>query len=412
MRRVLAVTLFALMPWVAQARVNTAEGRVQQTAPAALDAQRISSYRSGPNSADLSVQENNAASDFDKQKQAVKEQANASPGTETFRAPTTTMSARASYFRIYDTDSILRTDRDGDGYHSEFRIRFDADVSTGDALVYAKLYLRRVGDTGSWQLYHTTGNFWIYGQSGTDDYFVDTTLDDGFPTAEYDVLIDLYETGYSGVVATLDSYDDSALAYLQLEEVGLDVPFGMSGYRINDVATSLVIDDDRDGYYSRFRVTFDPDTDSSGSYIYAVVWVRPQGGTWIREHESEDFRVDASGTADAYSFTADWISGYPTARYDVQIDLYDAATGLLVASAGSERFELSELPLEDQARDRYINPPSSGAGEYVTSYEEGGGAVSIWFGVALALLAIGRKLFAIKKLNAIVALRAPRRDQK
>jgi hypothetical protein len=270
----------------------------------------------------------------------------------------------------------------------------------GDALVYAKLYIRRVGDSGAWRLYHTTDEFRIFGQSGTDDYYVDTTLDDGFPTADYDVLIDLYESGYSNAVATLDAYDTSALSYLPLEEVGLDVPFGMSGYSIHDVAATLIIDDDRDGYYSRFRVTFDPDADATGNnYVYAVVWVRPQGGAWIREHESADFRVDASGTADAYSFTADWISGYPTALYDVQIDLYDAATNLLVASAGSERFELSQLPLEDQARDRYISPPSSGSGGYSTSYEEGGGAISPWYAIALAMLALGRKLVSIKKLR-------------
>jgi hypothetical protein len=120
--------------------------------------------------------------------------------------------------------------------------------------------------------------------------------------------------------------------------------------------------------------------------------------------------VDTNGSADTYSFTADWISGYPTARYDVQIDLYDAASGLLVASAGSERFELSELPLEDQSRDRYIAPSSDGTTTYVTSYEQGGGAVTVWFALALAMVGIGRKVRSTRNLHDAVALRARRRE--
>src|SRR5690606_487509 len=123
------------------------------------------------------------------------------------RAVAEAKSSRSGYFRIYDARSQLRRDRDKDGYHSEFRIEFDADSLIGDALVYARLYMRRVGET-DWQLYHTTDDFWIYGESGNDDYHVTTTLDDGFATGEYDILIDLYEVGFSGIVATIDASDD------------------------------------------------------------------------------------------------------------------------------------------------------------------------------------------------------------
>jgi len=117
------------------------------------------------------------------------------------------------------------------------------------------------------------------------------------------------------------------------------------------------------------------------------VWVRPQGGEWIQEHVSDDFLVDSSGAADTYSLTADWVSGYPTAFYDVQIDLRDADTGALVASAGSERPELSRIPLEDQVRDtRVSSPPANGGGGVVTSHEHGGGALGGWFALALLML--------------------------
>ncbi|MDY6945720.1 MAG: choice-of-anchor H family protein [Pseudomonadota bacterium] len=307
------------------------------------------------------------------------------------RNPSQAMSNRASYFYIYDAGSSLRIDRDFDGYHSEFRIRFDADSRVGDALVYARLYLRRVGEP-DWQLYHTTEDFWIYGESGNDDYYVTTTLDDGFATSEYDVLIDLHEVGYGGIVATLGPNDVGELRDLPLEEAGLDLPIEIPGYGIGDVSTTLLIDSDRDGHYSQFRITFDPDADFDGTYVYARFWVRAQGGEWIEEHVSEDFLVDASGSADVYSLTADWISGYPTAQYDVQIDLHEAATGSLVASAGSERLQLSRIPLEDQARDsRFDSPRPGGGGGDTTSQESGGGAVGLWSLLGLALLALGRR---------------------
>lgn len=296
------------------------------------------------------------------------------------------MSARSSDFWIFDADSVLLTDRDRDGFRSEFRIRFDADVISGSALVYARLYLRRAGDR-DWLLYHETDDFSIFEDDGDDDFIVTTKLDEGWPTGDYDVLIDLYESGFNGIVATLGPLDSDALALLPLEETGLDVPIELPGYQIRDVSTTLIIDDDGDGHYSKFRIEFDPDADFDGTFVYAEVWVRAQGGEWIQEHVSNDFLVDSSGDADVYSLTADWVSGYPTAFYDVQIDLRDAETGVLVAAAGSERPELSRIPLEDQSRDTRVNtPPQNGGGGSVSSRERGGGGLGGQFLVGLLIL--------------------------
>lgn len=365
------------------------EGRVSDTPPT-LEQGRVANYtRTTPE----------AASASGKSAQAGKTHINAKassgkiPQAKSVRPEIAeAISGRASYFQIYDAGSSLRVDRDRDGYHSEFQIRFDADSFVGDVEVYARLYLRRVGET-QWQLYHETDDFWIYGESDSDDYYVTTTLDDGFPTSEYDILIDLYEVGRSGIVATIDASDDGDLIDLPLEETGLDVPIDIPGYRIGNVSTTLLIDSDGDDYWSRFRITFDPDADFDGTYVYAKFWVRPQGGDWIQEHVSEDFLVDSSGTNDVYSLTADWVSGYPTGDYDVQIDLYDSASNGLVASAGSERPELSRIPLEDQARDTRVSspPPGNGGGGDTTSRERGGGAMTIWMSLALGLLALGRR---------------------
>ena len=235
---------------------------------------------------------------------------------------------------------------------------------SGSAFVFARLYLRRVGDL-DWLLYHETDDFEIFGEDGDDDYFVTTTLDDGWPTGDYDVLIDLYESGFPGIVATIGPVDAERSHCCRWKKPASTCRSSCPAISIRDVTTTLIIDDDADGHYSKFRIEFDPDADFDGTFVYAEVWVRAQAGEWIQEHVSDDFLVDASGDDDVYSLTADWISGYPTAFYDVQIDLRDADTGALVASAGSERQELSRIPLEDQARDTRVNPPppNGGGGE-------------------------------------------------
>lgn len=297
----------------------------------------------------------------------------ASQKTEPPRPATVELRSSSHDFRIWDAGRDLISDVDGDGYYRRFEIRFDADVVSGDALVYAKLYLRRVGDTGAWEHYYSTDDFWIYGSSDGDDYYVETTLHDGYPTAEYDVLIDLYESGFSGIVATIGPFEDGSLKDLPLEDTGLDMPLPDAGYQIGDVDTTLLTDADHDGYYARFTVSFDPDRDAGASMAYAVLRVRADGGDWQTEHTSAVFQVDESGDADRYSFTGEWLSGYRTARYDLQIDLYDAATNLLVASVSSERPELSRVPLEDAGRDDTPSSGGGGGGGDSDSSESGGG---------------------------------------
>lgn len=395
MRHLALVSMLALSSLLIDTPVDAAEGRVSQDAPPPMDAARLSNYvgaplRTAASSTTQPLEEKGGRTHSNEKSVAAREK----------RAATISQSVRASDFRISDAGSAFLTDRDGDGFHSEFRIRFDADVVSGDAVVYAQLYLRRIGDV-DWLLYHTTDDFRIQGQASDDDYFVRTTLDDGFPTDDYDVLIDLYESGFNGIVATIGPNESAELAFLPLEEAALDIPIQLSGFAIRDVSTTLLIDSDRDGHYSQFRITFDPDADFAGSYVFARVWVRPQGGQWIEEYVSDDFLVDASGAADAFSLTADWISGYPTAYYDVQIDLHDAATGLLAAAAGSERPALSRIPLEDAEHDRAPSPPIVGDVASVSSRERGGGgALPIAWTTTFLLIAVSRRIARKRQTEA------------
>ncbi|QGX41078.1 choice-of-anchor H family protein [Permianibacter aggregans] len=304
------------------------------------------------------------------------------------RATQPQQSSRSHYFTLWDAGREMIRDDDDDGYYARFKIRFDADVSIGDALVYAKLYIRRVGDSGPWLRYYTTNDFWIYGTSGTDDYYVDTILTGGYPTGYYDVLIDLYEVGYDGIVATIGPAEDSSLRDLALEQEDFDRPLHYLGVHINDARTELLEDRDGDGYYSRFSVTVDPDMDNGTGEVYAIVYARAASGAWLEELRSDPFPVYVNSGADAYQFTAEWQQGYPTDHYDFRIELVDTLTGYVVASVGSEDPSLSRVPLEDQSRDQRPSPPPPGGGDSDSDSRGSGGGGSISYGLVLLLLAL------------------------
>ena len=379
MIRIVALAVFASSLMPGQSPANAAEGKVAQSR-VVIDSNRAASYAGAPTSAAAPLQAG--------AKQAVTQHVRSSKSVvarKVARGAVIAQSTGLSDFYIYDAVSTLRSDRDGDGHHREFEIRFDADALNGGAYVYAKLYLRRAGES-AWFLYHETEDFYVDGQTPDDAYYVITTLDDGYPADWYDVLIDLYESGVSGIVATLGPLNSGALSDLPLEEAGLDVPFGIAGFGIGKVSTQLIGDADGDGHYSRFRITFDPDTDMGSRLVYARIWVRARGGEWFEEHATEDFPVRIADPSDAYVLEVEWRSGYPTAFYDFQIDLYDTASGQLAASAGSERLALAQVPLEDRSRDQYVSAPAPGSGGNTSSREGGGGALGL--GSVLGLLAL------------------------
>jgi hypothetical protein len=135
-------------------------------------------------------------------------------------------------FGIYDASSKLFEDFDYDGYYQTFSVSFDADVyaqySGLRALVFADLYLSR--DGGPWELYFTTDAFSIIDDSSEDEFEVLTTLDVGYKTGHYDVLVDLYEVGYSDIVATISSEDIEYLYALPLESADRDEYLVVTNY--------------------------------------------------------------------------------------------------------------------------------------------------------------------------------------
>ena len=148
--------------------------------------------------------------------------------------------ARHHQFSIYQGHGQLIEDYDDDGFFQTFSVTFDPDVHHPTYVitteVYADLFLRKNG--GDWLHYHTTDIFVIKGDDELDEFEVYTTLNQGYATAHYDVLIDLYEVGYTDIVATYSSYDTNELYALPLESSEYD-PEYIDNHYYNDHGGSI-----------------------------------------------------------------------------------------------------------------------------------------------------------------------------
>lgn len=140
-------------------------------------------------------------------------------------------------FDIFSATTRLFDDNDFDGFFHTFSVSFDADVYGAylgqRAEVFADLYLSHNG--GPWELYYTTEVFSIFDDREDDEFEVLTSLDSGFNTRHYEVLIDLYQVGSSQVVASISGASSEALYGLPLESADRDI------FIEESVSTSLSI---------------------------------------------------------------------------------------------------------------------------------------------------------------------------
>lgn len=123
-------------------------------------------------------------------------------------------------FWFYDAWVDLYADIDRDGFFSGIELTFDADTIYAVADVYAVVYLSY--ELGSWNEYAVTEDFTILGSSGTDEYFIETDLVAGYPTGDYDILIELFDAFDNSFIASIGPEDTSELALLPLEDMDRD----------------------------------------------------------------------------------------------------------------------------------------------------------------------------------------------
>src|SRR5690606_36918699 len=150
----------------------------------------------------------------------------------------------------------------------------------------------------------------------------------------------------------------------------------VSDHWIYDAGVEMFFDADADGYYRYLRVTFDIDSYLDHAWVFAALYLSPDGVTWELLHETEDFRVDGATPDDAYEVETELVSGYPPGDYDLLIELYDADTVVLQDELGpSDTSAFALLPLEDRENDTPV--------PVVIVHEDGGGGATSLPGLLL-----------------------------
>ena len=111
-------------------------------------------------------------------------------------------------------------------------------------------------------------------------------------------------------------------------------------------------DFDADGHYYVIDLEWDADTIFAAMEVYAVVWLSFEDGPWEEFLTTDVYTLEGTSTLDFYRVESELQQGYPRGYYDMLLELYDPATGLLLAELGPvDTAALDELPLEDADRD-------------------------------------------------------------
>jgi len=264
-------------------------------------------------------------------------------GSPELRSNSPQSSSQAFGFSFYDASVFLNFDRDSDGYFSDFTLEFDADYDEGSAEVYAVVYTSQNG--ADWQELFVTDVFVISLDSVEDTQSITTALNFGFPTGDYDILIDLFENGIPGIVASIDPTSDADLFALPLEDSEHDLNTNVSD--ISFVASTLSSDLDGDGFYTDVTLEYDIDTDYSGDTVYAEIVVTDTFDGSRQFLTTGNFILGNQTEFIDLTFNA----GYPAGWYDIQINLINVFTNEIIANAAREFSSLRALPIESLEKD-------------------------------------------------------------
>lgn len=118
-------------------------------------------------------------------------------------------------------------------------------------------------------------------------------------------------------------------------------------------ADVVLFDDfDEDGFFTFLSVRIDADTIRDSAWVYAELYLSPDGVTWEHYHSTDDFWIGGATGDDEYYVETELVTGYPTGYYDLLIELYDADFGTFSDEFGPNQSAGMELlALEDIGRD-------------------------------------------------------------
>jgi len=254
-------------------------------------------------------------------------------------------------FEVFDATVFYFRDLDNDGFYSDIDIEMDVDIDSGSADVFAEIFY--LNTNGEWQFLSSTEVFSITGNLASDSFTTAITLLDGFPDNYYDLLIDIYEEGIPGIVATLEAADDVDLALVPLEDLSFDSSFNSNALLLDTLFMDLFDDYDADGFYSEFDFEISLQNETFGRRLQAVFYSRDTVTDWFFETSTASVFVNRGETV-TFSISGDWNTGYVTDYYDFLVEIVDIDTGEVIDDFGPEYNALFERPMESNDFDEAI----------------------------------------------------------
>lgn len=124
------------------------------------------------------------------------------------------------HITLFDANLLLNGDFDRDGYFSIFELGFDADTDQAVTRIYAEISLSLEG--GPWNPVFTTADIVLRGNDASDEYIVETALDNGYPSGFYDLLIQFFSSRDHTLLASYGPADSHLLRTLPLEDAQRD----------------------------------------------------------------------------------------------------------------------------------------------------------------------------------------------
>jgi hypothetical protein len=126
---------------------------------------------------------------------------------------------------------------------------------------------------------------------------------------------------------------------------------------IYDADVELFDDFDADGFFTFLSVRIDADSLRNSAYVYAELYLSPDGTTWEHYHSTDDFWIGGATGDDEIFVETELVSGYPSGYYDLLIEIYDADLGTYSDEFGPNQSDgMGLLPLEDVTRDPEPQP--------------------------------------------------------
>jgi hypothetical protein len=164
----------------------------------------------------------------DEQKQSTQNELKSSPSLNSIAplAKSSDFTYPSTAYWFYDSEVDYLNDPDYDGYFSGFALTFDIDTVYSAAPVYAVVYL---GTNDNYQAIYVTQVFYLYGDSSDDTLVLENNLMSGFPSHDYDLLIEVFDANSDELLITADYYTDSDLSYVSLESSEHEIIYSEPG---------------------------------------------------------------------------------------------------------------------------------------------------------------------------------------